>query len=385
MANLEVNYCGVKYRNPLVLASATPGWDGEAMRRAAEAGIGGVIPKTIGPKQDWAAHPRNGRMVLHRFNGKPIGQINMELFTTMTREQWVTKELQIAKSGGAVMQLSILAMPEPDDTAKLVEEMQATGMVDLFELNVSCPMPASTVGMHIGKSADLTYKQVKAAKSAANIPLTVKLTPNVADMVEIASAAKEAGADGITISNSIRSFAGVDIETGKPYLRSYGGYTGPAIKPIIMRHLSEVARNVDIPLAAVGGVNSYKEVIEYIMLGATTVQLCTAVMWNGYGKITQIINDLNCWMDEKGYQSFDEIRGIALKDITTVEELAKLPPKFAHIDSEKCLNCGKCEKSCMYRAISKEGGVHTVRAENCDGCGLCAQLCPVNAISLSEV
>lgn len=250
MANLEVNYCGVTYRNPLVLASATPGWDGEAMRRAAEAGIGGVIPKTIGPKQDWAAHPRNGRMVLHRMGNKPIGQVNMELFTTMTREQWVTKELQIAKAGGAVMQVSVLAMTEPEDTAKLVEEMQKTGMADLFELNVSCPMPASTVGLHIGKSAELTYRQVKAAKEASVLPLTVKLTPNVADMTQIAAAAKEAGADGITISNSIRSFAGVDIETGKPYLRSYGGYTGPAIRPIIMRHLSEVARKVNIPLAA---------------------------------------------------------------------------------------------------------------------------------------
>lgn len=385
MANLEVNYCGVKYRNPLVLASATPGWDGEAMRRAAEAGIGGVIPKTIGPKQDWAAHPRNGRMVLHRYNNKPVGQINMELFTTMTRDQWVTKELQIAKEGGATMQLSILAMPEPEDTAKLVEEMQATGMVDLLELNVSCPMPASTVGMHIGKSAELTYKQVKAAKAAAKVPLTVKLTPNVTDMVEIAAAAKEAGADGITISNSIRSFAGVDIETGKPYLCSYGGYTGPAIKPIIMRHLSEVARNVDIPLAAVGGVNSYKEVIEYIMLGATTVQLCTAVMWNGYQKITQIVNDLDRWMDAKGYKSFDEIRGIALKDITTVEELAKLPPKFAHIDRDICTNCGKCEKICMYRAIDELDGVRVAHTDKCDGCGMCAQLCPVNAIHLSEV
>lgn len=384
MANLEVNYCGVKYRNPLILASATPGWDGEGMRLAAEAGIGGVIPKTIGPKQDWAAHPRNGRIFMHRYNGKPIGQVNMELFTTMTRDEWIEKELAIAKQGGATMHISILAMPDPEETAKLVNEIQATGMADLLELNVSCPMPASTVGMHIGKDAQRTYDQVKNAKSAAKIPLTVKLTPNVTDMVEIAQAAKEAGADGVTISNSIRSFAGVDIETGKPYLCGYGGYTGPAIKPVIMRHLSEVARQVDIPISAVGGVNSYKEVIEYIMLGATTVQLCTAVMWNGYSKITQIVNDLNAWMDQKGYKSFDEIRGIALKDITTVEELAKLPPKFAHIDESLCTNCGLCQKVCMYRAISEKNGARFADTSKCDGCGVCQQLCPVHAVTLKD-
>ncbi|MDR0683651.1 MAG: tRNA-dihydrouridine synthase, partial [Spirochaetaceae bacterium] len=291
MANLEVTYCGITYRNPLVLASATPGWDGEGMRLAAEAGIGGVIPKTIGPKQDWAAHPRNGRLFFHKYQNKPIGMINLELFSTMSREEWINRELEIARKGGAVMHISVLAMPDPEETAKLVEEIQATGMADLLELNVSCPMPASTVGMHIGKSAELTYKQVKAGKQVAKIPFTVKLTPNVTDMIEIAQAVKEAGADGVTISNSIRSFAGVDIETGKPYLAGYGGYTGPAIKPVIMRHLTEVARKVDIPISAIGGVMSFHEIVEYIMLGATTVQSCTAVMWNGYAQIPKMLKD----------------------------------------------------------------------------------------------
>ena len=132
-------------------------------------------------------------------------------------------------------------------------------------------------------------------------------------MAEVALAVQEAGASGLSISNSIRSFAGVNIETCKPFLNAYGGYTGPAIKPIIMRHFTEVAKAVKIPLSAVGGVSSFHEVVEYIMLGATTVQTCTAVMWNGYGVIPKILNDLNAWMDKKGYQSFDEIRVLYLK------------------------------------------------------------------------
>ena len=382
MANLKVNYCGVDYKNPLILASATPGQDGEGMRLAGVAGIGGVVPKTIGPRQDWAAHPRNGRLYLHRYNSKPIGMVNLELFTTITRDEWIEKELALAKKGGAVMHISILAMPDPDDTARLVEEMQATGLVDLFELNVSCPMPASTVGMHIGINPDLTYKQVKAAKSVSKVPFTVKLTPNVTSLVEIAQAVKEAGGDGVTISNSIKSFAGVDIETGLPLLRGYGGYTGPAIKPIIMRHLSEVARAVDIPISAIGGVTSYKEIIEYIMLGATTVQSCTAVMWNGYQIITKILKDLDDWMEAKGHKSFDEIRGIALPHITSVEELAKLPATQAYIDPDKCTSCGVCKKVCFYRAISEGESSYIVNKADCDGCGLCPQMCPTGAIIL---
>lgn len=382
MADLRVKYCGVEYRNPLVLASATPGQDGEGMRLAGEQGVGGVIPKTIGPRQDWAAHPCNGRLHLHRYQGRPVGMVNLELFTTLTRDEWVEKELATARKGGAVMHISVLAMPDPGETAQLVEEIQATGMADLLELNVSCPMPASTVGMHIGKSAERTYQQTRAAKSAARIPLTVKLTPNVTDMVEIAEAVREAGGDGVTISNSIRSFAGVDIETGEPYLRGYGGYTGPAIKPVIMRHLTEVARQVDLPISAVGGVMSFHEIVEYIMLGATTVQSCTAVMWNGYAHIAKMLTDLENWMDRKGYGSLDEIRGIALERIAPVEELAKLPPLHAEIDASLCTACGLCSRSCFYRAI-EPGESYRVEKERCDGCGLCPQVCPVGAIALT--
>ncbi|SFG47798.1 dihydropyrimidine dehydrogenase (NAD+) subunit PreA [Desulfotomaculum arcticum] len=383
MANLKVNFAGVEFKNPLVLASAAPSWDGEGMRIAGLAGIGGVVPKTIGPIQDWAAHPRNGRFQIIRHGGKPIGMVNLELFTTKTREAWIKEDLAVAKEGGAVIQASILAMPNPDDTAVLVDEIQATGMVDVLELNVSCPMPAQGVGMHIGKSPELTFKQAKAAKSAAKIPLTVKLTPTVFDMVEVAMAVKEAGAEGVTISNSIRSFAGVDIETGKPLLRAYGGYSGPAIKPIVMRHLSEVARKVDLPISAIGGVMSFKEIVEYIMLGATTVQTATAIMWNGYGIIGKWLKDLEEWMDLKGYQSLDEIRGIALPYITTTEELAKLPPMFANIDEDKCTNCGICQKVCMYRAISSNGNVCRVSKSDCDGCGACVQWCPSGSAALA--
>lgn len=382
MSDLRVDYCGVTYRNPLILASATPGWCGEGMKKAALMGIGGVVPKTLGPIGDWVDHPRNGRMKVYRVNGTPVGMMDLELFTTKSKDEWIDRDLALAKEGGAVMHISILAMPDPDDTAKFAREIEETGMADLLEINVSCPMPADSVGMHIGKNPELVYRQVKAVKSVSNIPVTIKLTPMVTDIVEIAQAAKDAGADGISIGNSLRGFAGVDIDTGRPYQRAFCGYGGPAVKPVIMAMIAEVASRIDIPISAIGGVSSYRDVVEYIMCGATTVQLATAVLWNGYEIIARIVSDLEDWMNRKGYRSFDEIRGMALPYITTTEKLAKEPFQTAWIDSDRCVNCGRCQKVCMYEAISKEKNRYEINKAKCDGCGLCTQFCPKEAVGL---
>lgn len=383
MSKLNVNFAGVEFENPIWLGSATPTWDGKRMKEASNSFASGLVPKTIGPKQDWAKHPRNGRLALIKSKGKEIGMINLELFTTKTRKEWLKNDLKIAAEGDSKIIASILAMPEPEETKKLVDEIQSTGLVDLLELNVSCPMPASTVGMHIGKNPELVYQQTKAAKSVASIPLSVKMTPNISDMVDVAKAVESANGDGLTISNSVKGFAGVNINTGKPILKAYGGYSGPAIKPIVQRHISQVAKNVDLPISAVGGIKRWEDVIEYIMLGATTVQVVTAVMWNGYNKLNEFVNGIKKFMEEQGYKSLDEIRGIALEDITTTEELAELPPKFAKINKENCINCGICNKVCFYDAIKVKEKETEVKYNNCDGCGACVIWCPVEgAISL---
>jgi dihydropyrimidine dehydrogenase (NAD+) subunit PreA len=380
--NLKVNYAGVEFKNPLVLASATPGWDGRHLRLAAEAGAAGVVPKTIGPVVDWAHHPRCGRLALVRSGKQPIGMVNLELFTTMTRERWIESELAEAQKGGARVIASILAMPDPAETAVLADQVQDTGAVDIFELNVSCPMPASTVGMHIGRNPTLVAHQVESVKKVARLPLSVKLTPNVADMVPIALAARDAGADGLVISNSVRAFAGVDISTGQPVLPAMGGYTGPAIKPIVQRHLAEVALKVDLPISAIGGIMGWREIVEYIMLGATTVQSCTAVMWGGYEAIPRMLKGLEDFMQERSVNSLDEIRGVALKHITTTEIYAKEPPKFALVDKSKCTGCGVCRRLCFYDAVTIENDRAFAARDKCDGCGLCALWCPVEAIVL---
>lgn len=382
-SRLRVKYGGLELENPLILGSGPPGWDGESLRKAALAGAGAVVPKTIGPPNKFAQHPRCGRMRLMRLGskGKPYGMINLELYTTMPTEDWIKKELEIAASGGSKVIASIVAQNDPSAGAKVARQVEATGYVDMFEINVSCPMPDVTVGYRLGQDPNLVTDQVKAFKEEVKLPVSVKLTPTIGDVVPVARAAEEAGADAIVIANSIRSFAGVDVESGKPYLPAYGGYSGPAIKPITQRFVSEAARAVGIPICALGGVRTWRDVVEYIMLGATTVGVVTAVMWDGYEALGRLLSGLREFMERKGYDSLKEMRGVALRHMTSIDVYATRPPLFVSLERDKCTDCQICLPVCFYGALYFDEHLQ-VKRDNCDGCGLCVEICPTNALSL---
>ena len=382
MVDLSVDFAGVRMKNPIVLASGGPGWDGEHMRRCAEAGAGALVPKSLGPPGRWLHHPRTGRIGLFKIEKKPYGMINLELFSTLPLKRWLDDELKVSAGGGAPIIASIVACPEPSDTQKTAALVVDTGYASMIEINVSCPMPAGEVGMHIGRHPNLVAEQVGAVKKVVDIPVAVKLSPNYAYIDEVAKAAEEAGADAIMATNSVQSFFGVDIETGKPPLPAFGGYSGPAIKPITMKCVAQIARKVDIPISAIGGVSTWKDVVEYIMVGATTVQTCTSVMWRGLDVFKELSNGLGSFMERKGYERIDDFRGVALKHITTVEDLSKLEPMRASIEVDVCTGCGTCAKVCQYDAIKTRGRKAEVIHEKCDGCGLCVAWCPADAITL---
>lgn len=389
MANLSVTIAGVTLRNPLILASATPGWDGERSNLAWQAGAGAVVPKSFGPPVTWAQHPRCGRMRLVKSGNKRIGMINIELYTTMTLQEWLDRELDKACAGGAAIVASVVAQPEPAETAKHAKRIEDTGKVAMFEINVSCPMPLGSdrVGFQMGNDPEMCRRQVAAVKNAVKLPVGIKLTPTSHNMVPMAEAARKGDADFLVIANSVRSFAGVDVKTGRPRLAAYGGYSGPAIKPITQRHVSEVARAVDIPILAVGGISTWEDVVEYMMLGASAVQICTSIMWNGYDHFQKILEGLSAYMEQEGLSSLEEIRGRALPHIKTIEELAKEPPLYAQVDPEACVNlkkggCELCRPVCFYGAIRFKPRL-TLIQENCDGCGLCTEVCPHGALCLA--
>lgn len=386
MADLSVNFAGVKFRNPIITSSMTFGWSGKALKKAGLAGAGGVVCKSIGSPAETFEHPRCGRMVLYKHNGIPIGMQNNEIFSTINLEDWLDKELKIAIEGGARMVVSIVANPKPSDTAEIAKKVADTGLVDIFELNVSCPMPAANVGMNIGKDPYLVAEQVKAVKKACpDIPLMPKMTPNVSDVAIIAKACEDSGADAIAATNSIQALAGVNVETGRPLLPAFGGYSGPCVHPIMLRIVAQIAQAVKIPISGIGGVSNWEHALEMMMVGASTVQIGTGLMWRGYNVISDILSGMDAFMERKGYQSTEELVGIALKHIISTEDMAKLPPVVSKVNKDLCIGCGNCIKVCGYEAIEMgdNNKVKTIE-DNCDGCGLCVQVCPTCALSLVD-
>ena len=315
--------------------------------------------------------------------------VNIELYTTMTLEEWLKKDLEKAAEGGSCIIASVVAHPEPEATGRNARRIQDTGKVAMFEINVSCPMPAdqSRVGFQMGNDPDSCYRQVKAVKRVVTLPVGIKLTPTTHNMVPMAQAAESAGADFLTIGNSVRSFAGVDIKTGLPKLPAYGGYSGPAIKPITQRHVSEVARAVKTPISACGGITTWEDVVEYIMLGATTVQICTSIMWQGYGHFQTILKGLEGYMDAEKLESLESIRGKALPYIAHDRRgFQTASPGLPCGCRETCTNlkkggCELCGKVCFYGAIEFSPRLK-LKPKNCDGCNLCVEICPTGALSL---
>jgi dihydropyrimidine dehydrogenase (NAD+) subunit PreA len=382
MADISVDFAGLHLANPLILASGGPGWNGEHLKKCGLAGAGAVIPKSLGPPNKWLYHPRVGRMGLVVLGNQPVGMINLELFSTLPLDRWLHKELKIAADGGVPIIASVVADPSPSKTQKLVEEIVGTGCVSMIEINVSCPMPAEKVGMHICENPELVAELTKAVKEAVAVPISIKLSPNFPNIAEIAKKAEDAGADAISATNSVQAFYGVDIETGKPLLPAFGGYSGPAIKPITMRCVAQIAQVARIPISGIGGVSSWKDVVEYIMVGATTVQTCTAVMWRGLRVFKEFSDGLRSFMDKKGYRTIEDFRGVALKYITTVEDLATREPKHAVADRDLCNGCNICLRVCPYDAIQIVKNKAKIRSDKCDGCGLCRAWCPTTAIEL---
>lgn len=380
MANLEVKIGSLVMENPIMVGSATPTWDGAHSSRAVTLGAGASVLKTICPAgEDSYEHPQNGRFVVLKSGGKPIGMVNIEIFSTFKESQWLNGELQAARQDGAVIVASTVASEDPAVTAKLIRDVTATGLVDAVELNNSCPMHVSMRDWNI---VSLTVEQVSAARKATDLPLLVKFPSTVTSLAEAVRAAECCGADGVVLCNSMSGFAGVDIETGVPRQGTIGGYSGAAIKPLIQAKVIEAARAVKIPIVAVGGISCWQDVVEYIMLGATAVEVVSAVMWQGYDVIRKMNEGIAAFMDRRGYGCLADMRGVALPyigDYESVLHKGKLTPRF---DPEKCTACGRCVKTCFYDALSKADGAMRVDPDRCDGCGLCTQLCPFGAVSL---
>ncbi len=389
MANLRVDFAGMRFPNPFMLASAPPTRTAEMIKRAFAAGWGGAVTKSIALEP---AHDLQPRLHPLRYRKRNVGMENVELTTQLTVEQW-QREIADVKAAYPSRPLwaSIMDAPVKKNWQRLAEAVQEAG-ADALELNVSCPhgMPSKGMGAFIGQNAELTGSVVGWVKEIARVPVVVKLTPNVTDIAFVAQAAKENGADALCTINTVSGMIGVDLDTLTPQpavggVSTYGGYSGPGVKPLALRCVAQIAKATGLPVAGLGGLSTWEDAVEFMAVGASTVQVGTAVMWNGYGIIEGLAKGLSGYLDRKGFADLKSVIGAALPKIVEFPEMPLTPRAKASVN-DSCNGCLLCIPACAdggFHAITgAKGEIVTIDAAECDGCGLCIMVCPLGSITM---
>ncbi|MDP2931160.1 MAG: 4Fe-4S binding protein [Chloroflexota bacterium] len=392
MADLSVEFAGVRFKNPVLVGSGEPTYSIENMRQCIEAGAGGIVAKSVSNSPGLRRMFSTWR-ILNEKHEVARGKVP-RLFTFYARggasrktlDEWlaVLKEgKKIADAHDAVLIGSAMG-PDISSWREQCQRMEDIG-IRMAELNFGCPHPASMKlehkeGMEIGQDVELSAEIVRAVTGAVSIPVIVKLTPQVPDVVEIAQKMKESGAAGVTMFNRFVGFV-VDVEAAKPVIEGWAGVGGPWVKPLTLRWISKVyAAMNDFPVSGSNGPYDWKDVVEFMMSGATTVQLCTVFLVKGLDYVKDVVAGLNAFLDRKGYKSAREIIGLAAKQALLYDDIFRLGRVRATIDEARCTACGICLRSCMFRAIQSEDGRYRVSQDNCAGCELCFSLCPADAI-----
>ena len=299
---LATEIAGLKLANPTMLASGILGYTGLSLKSVIEAGAGAVVTKSMG------SEPRTG------YPNPTVVQTDCGLLNAMGLPNpgisHFSEEMKQLKSTGVPTIVSIYGYSS-EEFAKVAETAAKMG-ADAIELNVSCPH-IKKAGAEIGCDPLLLTEIVKEVKKRVNIPVIVKLTPNVANIGEIAKAAEKAGADAITAINTVKAM-NIEIETGRPLLANkFGGLSGPAIKPIAVRCVYDVYRSVDVPIIGCGGISSWQDVVEFMLAGASAVQIGTAVAFKGVGVFSSVAKGIEAYLKRKGFKNVKELVGLAHK------------------------------------------------------------------------
>ncbi len=366
---LKTNFLGIELNNPVIVAAGPWNRDGASLHESIAAGAGAVVTESIvsdilmdvGPRIACDEH----------------GAQNIRLYSDIQIEGW-EREMEIAKADGGVVIGSISAH-SPSELAYLASKLEKFG-ADAIELSVSNPMleALEVVASH----ADVIYEMTKAVVAAVGIPVMVKLSQNTTNISKVAKAVRQAGGSGVSAINTVRGILGVNLDKAQPVLSTYGGVSGDYIRPMALASVATIAQTVDIPISGIGGISTARHALEFMMLGASTVQVGTAAMLQGKGVIRQITEGMEEWMKAQGIASADEICGRALGNLKSFDEM-RYEPFVSTVTGVPCAeNCTRCVDTCMYNAISKAGQTVHVDRTKCVGCGLCTFVCPAGKLSL---
>ena len=402
MADISNNFVGIKSPNPFWLASAPPTDKEYNVVRAFKEGWGGVVWKTLGedPPVVNVNGPRYG--AIWGSDRRVLGFNNIELITDRELQTNLREIKRVKKDWPDRAVVVSLMVPCEEENwksiLKLVEETDADGI----ELNFGCPHGMSERGMGsaVGQVPDYIEMVARWCKQNTRMPVIVKLTPNITDIRYPARAAMRGGADAVSLINTINSITAVDLDNFAPQPTvdgkgTHGGYCGPAVKPIAMNMVAEIARDAEtrgMPISGIGGIETWRDAAEFMALGAGNVQVCTAAMVYGFKIVREMIAGLSDWMDEKGHRHLDDIVGRAVPNITDWQYLNLNYIAKARIDQDLCIKCGRCHIACedtSHQAITSmvDGVRHfeVIDAE-CVGCNLCVNVCPVeNCITLEPL
>lgn len=391
MADLSCEFLGIKSPNPFWLASAPPTDKEYNVRRAFAAGWGGVVWKTLGedPPIVNVNGPRYG--AVWGADRRLLGLNNIELITDRPLDVNL-REIKAVKRDFPDRALVVSLMVPCEEQAwrailPLVEETGADGI----ELNFGCPHGMSERGMGsaVGQVPEYIEMVARWCKANTRMPVIVKLTPNITDIRYPARAAKAGGADAVSLINTVSSITAVNLDTMSPEPSidgkgSHGGYCGPAVKPIALNMVAEIARDPATrgwPISGIGGITTWRDAAEFLALGASNVQVCTAAMTYGFRVVQEMTAGLSEWMDRKGYARVSDVVGRAVPNVTDWQYLNLNYVAKASIDQEKCIQCGRCFAACedtSHQAIAMLPGrrFEVIEAE-CVACNLCINVCPV--------
>lgn len=389
MADLSIDFAGIKSPNPFWLASAPPTNMGSMVERAFDAGWGGAVWKTLG-EPIVNVSSRLASIDIGSF--RMAGLNNIELITDRPLEVNLREIYECKKKyPDNALIVSLMVESRREAWHEIVKKTQDTGC-DGIELNFGCPHGMSERGMGsaMGQVPEYTEMVTGWVKEVASVPVIVKLTPNVASILPPAKAAMNGGADAVSLINTINSIMGVDLDTLIPHpnvngMSAHGGYCGPAVKPIALNMVSQLARDphFSIPISGIGGISSWRDAAEFILLGAGSVQVCTAVMHYGYRIVEDLIDGLNNYLDEKGFESVGELVGRSAERIKDWGDLDLNYVVKAYVNEEKCVRCNLCYIACedgahqSFEFVESNGHRYPrVIEEECVGCNLCALVCP---------
>ncbi len=390
MADLSINFAGIKAPNPFWLASAPPTNSGYQIMKAFEAGWGGAVWKTLGvpvvnvSSRYGSTDYRGSRMV---------GFNNIELISDRPLADNLKEIEEVKKYFPDHAVIASLMVESKAEWHQIIKDCENAG-ADGLELNFGCPhgMCERGMGSAVGQEPEVLKTIVEWVMEVAKIPVITKLSPNISHITDPGLASVQGGTDAISLVNTFKSIVGINLDNYAPYpdvggAGSNGGYCGPAVKPIALNMVRELASHLEIkgtPISGIGGIETWRDVVEYILLGASSVQVCTSVMHYGFGIVREIEAGVLQFMNDKGYDTIYDFVGKALPNVKEWKDLNLNHKVVATIDEEKCIGCELCYIACedgAHQAIGLSGdpGNRTpyIIDDNCVGCNLCSLVCPV--------